>query len=84
MDSNGYLLHKQWDLYDPLKKPVYSYPNLSGEEIHDFAAYGLRQFYLRPSYVWDRLRSINSLSELGIYASNFPGFMKRYVFRVPA
>jgi hypothetical protein len=59
-------------------------PNLSGEEIHDFAAYGLRQFSLRPSYIWDRVRSINSPSEFLTYSSNFFGFMKRYVFRVPA
>src|SRR3989338_4020183 len=28
MESNNYLLHKKWDLYDPLKKPVYNYPSL--------------------------------------------------------
>ncbi|MBI3607876.1 MAG: radical SAM protein [Nitrospirae bacterium] len=84
MESSGYLHHKKWDLYDPLKKPVYSYPDLSGEEIHDCAAYGLRQFYLRPSYIWDRIGSIRSPSELVTYGTNFVGFMKRYVFRVPA
>ncbi len=84
MDANGYLMHKRWDLYDPLKKPVYSYPNLSGEEIHEFAAHGLREFYLRPSYIWDRVRAIKSPADIGLYASNFFGFMKRYVLRVPA
>ena len=84
MDSANHLLHKRWDQYDPLKKPVYNYPGLTGQEIHDCAAYGLRQFYLRPGYIWDRVRSINSLSELSTYSSNFLGFLKRYVFRVPA
>lgn len=84
MDENKLLKHKQWDLYDPLRVPVYDYPHLSGKEIYDFAHYGLRQFYLRPGYIWDRLRSIRSLSELGIYSSNFFGFLKRYVFRVTA
>lgn len=84
MDAKGYLKHKQWDLYDPLKPPVFSYPELSGEEIYDRAAYGLRQFYLRPSYIWDRVRSIRHPSELVKYSTNFIGFMKRYVLRVPA
>ncbi|MBI2339904.1 MAG: radical SAM protein [Deltaproteobacteria bacterium] len=84
MEENGLLKHKQWDLYDPLREPVYDYPHLSGKEIYDFAHYGLRQFYLRPSYIWDRVKSIHSFSELGTYASNFFGFMKRYVFRVTA
>lgn len=84
MDARGHLRHKDWDLYDPLKKPVYDYPGLSADEIYDTAASGLRQFYLRPTYVWDRLRSIRHPSEIVKYSSNFVGFVKRYVLRVPA
>ena len=84
MEAKGYLHHKQWDLYDPLRQPVFSYPELSGEEIYDRAAYGLRQFYLRPSYIWDRIRTIRSPAEFVRYSTNFVGFMKRYVFRVAA
>jgi len=84
MEDKGYLHHKQWDLYDPLKGPVYNYPELSGEEIFSTAADGLRQFYLRPSYILDRARTIRSASDLLKYSSNFVGFMKRYVLRVPA
>lgn len=84
MEKNNHLLHKQWDLYDALKKPVYSYPHLSGDEIYNYAAHGLRQFYLRPGYIWDRIKSIRSATELGSYISNFYGFIKRYVFRVAA
>ena len=84
MAQAGHLHHKQWDLYDPLKKPVFNYPELSADQIYDATAFGLRQFYLRPSYIWDRVRSIRSGSELMSYSSNFLGFVKRYVFRVPA
>jgi len=84
MDSSGYLHHKKWELYDPIRKPVYSYPELSGDQIHDAAASGLRQFYLRPSYIWDRMRTVRSPSDIVKYSSNFLGFVKRYVFRVPA
>jgi len=84
MDEKGHLHHKQWDLYDPLKGPVFSYPELSGDEIFSTAAYGLRQFYLRPGYILDRALSIRSASELMMYTSNFVGFLKRYVLRVSA
>lgn len=84
MEQKGYLEHKRWELYDPLQKPVYGYPHLSADDIYDCAAYGLRQFYLRPSYIWDRVQSIRSPTELMTYASHFYGFMKRYVFRMPA
>jgi hypothetical protein len=84
MDAKGYLKHKQWDLYDPIKRPVYDYPDLPGDEIYDTAASGLRQFYLRPSYIWDRVRTIRRPSDVATYAVNLMGFVKRYVFRVPA
>ncbi len=79
MKEKGYLKHKNWDLYDPLKLPVYDYPDLSGEEIYDAAAYGLRQFYLRPSYIFDRLKAVESPGQLFRYIKNFAGFLKRYV-----
>jgi radical SAM superfamily enzyme YgiQ (UPF0313 family) len=84
MEAKGFLKHKQWDLYDPLKPPVYDYPNLSGAEIADVRTAGLRSFYLRPGYIWDRVRTIRRPADVANYAVNFAGFMKRYVFRVPA
>ena len=33
VDQNGYLLTKDWSRYDPLQKPVFSYPALSAEEM---------------------------------------------------
>ena len=79
MDQKGYLKHKKWDEYDPLKIPVYDYPDLTAEEIYDAAAYGLRQFYLRPSYIYDRLKSIENPSQFFRYVKNFGGFVKRYI-----
>lgn len=81
MDKSGYLKHKQWDLYDPLLKPVFNYPELSGELIYKTAAMGLRSFYLRPSYIWDRVKTIRSLRQFNSYVINFFGFIRRYVFR---
>ena len=81
VEQNGYLLTKDWRHYDPLQKPVFSYPGLTEDDMAFYQVNGLRQFYLRPSYIWDRIRSIRSLTEAGTYAMNFIGFMKRYVLR---
>lgn len=81
VEENGYLLTKDWSLFDPMKKPVFSYPWLSSDEIAHYSAYGLRQFYLRPKYILERLLSIRSLREFTTYLNNFMGFMKRYVVR---
>lgn len=79
VEENKYLLTKDWSLYDPMKKPVFSYPWLSSDEIVYYSRYGLRQFYLRPKYILDRIKTIRSFSEAASYFSNFLGFMKRYV-----
>lgn len=79
VEQNNYLLTKDWSLYDPMKKPVFSYPSLSSDEIAYYSVHGLRQFYLRPRYIIDRLRAIRSLAEVKTYLNNFMGFLKRYV-----
>lgn len=79
IEENNYLLTRDWSRYDPMKRPVFSYPELSADEIAYYSAYGLRQFYLRPEYIYNRLKSIRNLSEAGMYFKNFIGFLKRYV-----
>lgn len=79
VEKNNYLLTKDWSQYDPMKKPVFSYPWLSADEIAYYSAYGLRQFYLRPAYIADRLLSIRNFSEAATYFKNFIGFLRRYV-----
>ena len=79
MQEKEYLHHHDWEQYDPLKMPVYSYPDLSAEEIYDAAAYGLREFYLRPSYIYDRIKSVENPAQFFRYVKNFGGFLKRYI-----
>lgn len=79
VERNGYLLTRDWSQYDPLKKPVFSYPWLSADEILRCSKYGLRQFYLRPSYMLHRLAGVRSFAELAGYFRNFIGFLERYV-----
>ena len=79
VEKNNYLLTKDWSQYDPMKKPVFSYPNLSADDIAYYSSYGLKQFYLRPKYIINRCLSIRSLNDFNKYVINFVGFMKRYV-----
>lgn len=81
VDENNYLLTKDWSLYDPMKKPVFSYPSLTSDEIAYYSRQGLRRFYLRPKYIFDRLISLRNPSEVITYFYNFIGFMKRYVLK---
>ena len=79
VEKNNYLLTKDWSQYDPMKKPVFSYPNLSADDIAYYSSYGLKQFYLRPQYIINRCLSIRNMNDFNKYVTNFVGFMKRYV-----
>jgi radical SAM superfamily enzyme YgiQ (UPF0313 family) len=79
VEENGYLMTKDWSRYDPLQKPVFGYPSLSAEEMVFYQAYGLRQFYLRPTYILRKFFAIRSLAEAKANFTNFIGFVNRYV-----
>ena len=79
VEENGYLLTKEWSKYDPMKRPVFSYPDLSADDIEYYSAFGLRQFYLRPEYILKKITSMKSLTELKSNFNNFTDFLKRYV-----
>jgi radical SAM superfamily enzyme YgiQ (UPF0313 family) len=79
VEQNGYLLTRDWSRFDPLQKPVFSYPALSADEMVFYQSYGLRQFYLRPGYILRKLLGIRSLTEAGTLLTNFIGFVNRYV-----
>jgi radical SAM superfamily enzyme YgiQ (UPF0313 family) len=81
VEENKYLVTKDWSLYDPIKKPVFNYPSLTADEISYYSRRGLRQFYLRPRYIMDRIKTIRSFSEANRYVNNFFGFIQRYVFK---
>ncbi len=81
LKSNGYLTTDDWSMYDPARFPVYNYPDLTGQEIHDAMVRGYRSYYLRPSYIIRRLKVLNSALDIKNNFHNFTGFMKRYVFK---
>jgi radical SAM superfamily enzyme YgiQ (UPF0313 family) len=41
--------------YDPNLPPVYSYPQISSDEMYKTAMYAYRSFYFRPAYIFRRL-----------------------------
>lgn len=79
LEENNYLHTKDWSLYDPLRKPIFSYPWLSSDEMYYYSTYGIRSFYLRPNYILDRILSIRNSADVKRYLSNFRSFLERYV-----
>lgn len=77
--ENNYLQTDDWSQYDPNKKPVFSYPELSSEEIYEVMRQGYQSFYLRPSYILRRMSSIRTPLDLKNNVKNFVGFVQRYV-----
>ncbi|MCZ6600620.1 MAG: B12-binding domain-containing radical SAM protein [Acidobacteria bacterium] len=51
-------------------QPAFSTGQLSATDLQRFRQFAIRRFYLRPSYLLQRLRRISSLVELQNYASN--------------
>jgi anaerobic magnesium-protoporphyrin IX monomethyl ester cyclase len=51
LDSQGYLLTKEWDEFMPLK-PIYEYPNLAYADMNEALRRAYRVHYLRPKYMY--------------------------------
>lgn len=77
LEQNGYITNKNIIDYDPTKPPVYSYPNLSSDDIYKMVREGYREFYFRPKIIARRLVHTPSLKD---EFTNFVYFVKRYVF----
>ncbi len=62
-DKNGFLLTKDWRQYD-LSKPVMSLPGLPPATLKRYYKKAFRSFYMRPAYIWKRLKRLRSREEL--------------------
>jgi len=78
LKENGYLKTEDWSYYDPIKPPVFDYPQISGEEIYKNLQHAYRKFYLRPGYIIKRIKNINSLDKLIREWDNLSGFICRF------
>ncbi len=68
------ILTYDWDDYD-LAKPVMRLENLSAEQIRELYTIMYRRFYLRPSYMLEKLLSIRSFADLQILWEGFLAFL---------
>lgn len=75
LKEKDYLLNEDWSKYDPMLPPPYSYPNLSSQEIYEFAKKSYRSYYLRVGFIVKRFLKFNLKEEF----RNFIGFVNRYI-----
>ncbi|HAM38254.1 MAG: hypothetical protein A2474_03975 [Elusimicrobia bacterium RIFOXYC2_FULL_34_12] len=68
-----------WSKYDPMQKPVFDYPNLSGDEIYRTMFEGMRSFYLRPSYLVKRLKSIKTYHDFKTNLRGLISFIRQFL-----
>src|SRR5437667_419667 len=61
--KNGWITTDDYAKYE-LNQPILHLPTLSVEELQEARNMAYRQFYLRPSYIFKRLRKIKGLGDL--------------------
>lgn len=60
-------LAKRWSDYDRYRSAIVELNGVSAEEITKLYRYALRSFYLRFSYILQRLKQINNMDKLKMY-----------------
>lgn len=78
--SAGYIASgdfSEWVTKEGLHKSVVSTPELSAEELLKFSDYARRRFYLRPGYVWQKIKKcLKDPKELTSTLKSFKVFYK--------
>ncbi len=80
LENNGYLLHRDYILYDQNNLPCFQYPDFSAQEILDTATLLTRRFYLRPRMIYKKVTEIRSYFQLVNFIKNALAFCKHFVF----
>ena len=62
-DANGYLLTKDWSMYD-LRHPVMELPTISNEELSKLYTRCYRDFYFRPAYILKKLLKLRTKNDI--------------------
>ena len=62
-DKNGYLITKNWEDYD-LAHQVMDLPSVSSRTVQKFYRTAYRRFFLRPRYVYARIRAMRSVHDV--------------------
>jgi len=61
--DSGYLVDES-DEIDPFNKSIVTYPSLTKKELENLQKYAYRSYYLRPRYIWHRIKSYTKLSDI--------------------
>jgi radical SAM superfamily enzyme YgiQ (UPF0313 family) len=74
--ENHYFVTNDWSRFDPMLPPVFNYPALTSKDIYGKLKMAYRRFYLRPGYLFRRLRKLRSPFELWNNMGNFISIFK--------
>lgn len=77
--DNNLFITQDWSMFDPTLPPVYSYPDLSSEEIFEFSRKAYKAFYMRPSFILKRFLAQRSLNDFRNNLDNFLNLVGRFV-----
>lgn len=58
--SEGWMIKPEYEAIDPIKESFISYPHLPKERLDKIIRSLYFRFYFRPSYVWKRIRQLQS------------------------
>ena len=73
--QKGALKHGDWSLYD-YSHVILNLETVSSEAVERMYGHAYRTFYLRPGYIFDRIREIRTVDDLKVYFRVFVGIIK--------
>jgi anaerobic magnesium-protoporphyrin IX monomethyl ester cyclase len=76
--KNGWITTDDYAKYE-LNQPILNMPGLSVEELQKARNMAYRQFYLRPSYIFKRLRKIRNFADLLINYRQAKDFISSWI-----
>ena len=72
------ILSSNWDEFGRYQRPVIELPDMSADQLFKYYKKAYLKFYVRPSYFWQRVCRMNSLSDLKWLARNTRLFIDFY------
>lgn len=62
--AKKYMTTKDWVGTDTYRESIINLPHLSKEDLEEMSKKCYKDFYLRPSYIWKRIKKVRSFREL--------------------
>ena len=76
--NKGWITTEDYAKYE-LNQAILNYPTLTLKQLQEARMNAYREFYLRPSYIWKRLRKIRSLKEFMINYHQAKDFLGSWI-----